>query len=174
VVEPEPHFAAGADVVVGNGALPEVAPGIGLRFAAAAAAFSAELRATLWMSRSAASPASNSAGGSFYLADGAVAACARARRERTLSPGLCVGGSVVRLHGAGYGVSNPGQASAWWTAAFGEANLRVGITSRNAVRLAAQVVAPLGNPNFELAGVGHVFKPTPIWLRGTLGWELHF
>ena len=33
---------------------------------------------------------------------------------------------------------------------------------------------PLGRPSFELAGVGHVFEPATIWLRGTLGWELHF
>ncbi|HMF44889.1 MAG TPA: hypothetical protein VKQ32_29655, partial [Polyangia bacterium] len=68
----------------------------------------------------------------------------------------------------------PSEATAWWTAALGEANLRLRIGSRNAARLAAQVVVPLGRPSFELAGVGHVFEPATIWLRATLGWELHF
>ncbi len=174
MVEPEPHFAVGADVVVGTGALPSVAPGLGLRLAAGGAALSAELRASIWMSRSAASTASDSAGGAFTLADGAVAGCARARSTRRLSPGVCVGWSLVRLHGSGYGVSNPGEASAWWNATFAEASLRLRVAPRNVVRLAAQAVIPLGNPDFELAGVGHVFKPASIWLRGTLGWELHF
>jgi hypothetical protein len=173
-VEPERHFAVGADVVVGNGALPGVAPGLGLRFAAGGSALSAELRASLWASRSTASTTDANAGGSFYLADGSVAGCARARRDRLLSPGACVGVSLVRLHGTGYGVTDPGTASAWWTAGLAEVSLRLAISPANAVRLAAQLVVPLGNPNFELAGLGHVFQPAAIWLRGTLGWELHF
>ena len=117
----------------------------------------------------------DSAGGSFDLADGAVAGCARARRDRRLSPGVCVGASLVRLHGTrlrrqpsgrrrppGGPPRSPRRACAF------------GVSPRNAVRLAAQVVVPLGSPNFELAGVGHVFEPASIWLRGTLGWELHF
>jgi hypothetical protein len=71
-------------------------------------------------------------------------------------------------------VGYPTDTSAWWTAAFAEANLRVRLSPLNAVRLAAQVVVPLGRPSFELAGVGHVFESATIWLRGTLGWELHF
>jgi hypothetical protein len=82
-----------------------------------------------------------------------------------------VAGSITRI---GYGVSNPGEATAWWNAAFAEASLRLRVAPRNAVRLAAQGVVPLGNPDFVLAGVGHVFQPASIWLRGTLGWELHF
>jgi hypothetical protein len=171
---PERRFAVGADVVVGSGALPEIAPGIGLRFAAAAGALSAELRASIWASRSTESPSAPGTGGSFNLADGAIAGCARARRDRRLAPGVCVGASVVRLHGTGYGVTDPDDAAAWWTVAFAEANLRIRLTPGNAVRLAAQGLVPLGRPNFALDGVGHVFQPASFWLRGTLGWELHF
>ena len=92
----------------------------------------------------------------------------------SLSPGVCAGASLVRLHGRGYGVGYPADASAWWTAAFAEANLRARLSPLNAVRLAAQVVVPLGRPSFELAGLNQVFEPATIWLRGTLGWELHF
>lgn len=174
-VERARRFSAGADVVVGSGALPDVAPGFGVRFAAGASSpFSVELRASVFMSRSTASASDPTKGGSFDLMDGALAGCARARRDRRLSPGACAGASVVRLHGAGYGVTSPDDASAWWTAAFAEANLRVRITPRNALRAAAQAVFPLGRPDFALAGVGQVFEPDAIWLRGTLGWELHF
>jgi len=135
---------------------------------------SAELRASIWASRSTESPSAPGTGGSFDLADGAIAGCARARRDRRLSPGACVGASVVRLHGSGYGVTDPDDESAWWTAAFVEASLRIRLTPGNAVRLAAQGVVPLGRPNFALGGVGQVFEPASFWLRGTLGWELHF
>jgi hypothetical protein len=161
-------------VLVGSGALPGVAPGIGIRFAAAAAALSAELRASLWASRSTASASDPTAGGSFDLAEGSVAACARALRDWRLSPGACAGASVVRLHGSGFGIGYPTDATAWWSAAFVEANLRAQLTSMNAIRLAAGAAMPLGRPTFEIAGVGHVFEPASIWLRGTLGWELHF
>jgi len=160
--------------MVGDGGQPGVAPGVGLRFAIGVAALSAELRASLWMSRSTASAADAAAGGKFQLFDASAAVCARAFHEGILAPGICLGTSAERLHGTGFGVGYPGEASAWWSAAFAEGNLRVRVGSRNAARLAAQVVVPVGRPSFDLAGVGHVFEPATIWLRGTLGWELHF
>ena len=87
-VEPERHFAVGADVVVGNGALPGVAPGLGIRLAAGGSALSAELRASLWASRSIASTTDANAGGSFTWrtgrspvarAYGAIGCCRPAR-----------------------------------------------------------------------------------------------
>jgi hypothetical protein len=172
--EPRRRFVAGADVLAGTGALPRFAGGFGLRFAVSAAALSAELRGSIWMSRSTTSTSDPTSGGTFDLIDGAIAGCARAAFDETFSPGACAGVSLVRLHGVGYGVGYPGDAVAWWTAALGEVNVRARVSSRNAVRLAAQVVVPLGRPSFAIAGVGHVFEPAPIWLRGTLGWELHF
>jgi hypothetical protein len=171
--EPERRFAVGADLLVGSGALPGFATGFGLHVAAGAA-LSAELRASLWLSRSAATTEDPGAGGTFDLMDASAAGCARRGHGQPLSPGLCAGASIVRLHGTGYGVGFPSEASAWWTSAFAEANLRVGISALNAVRLAAGVAVPLGRPNFVLAGVGQVFEPASIWLRATLGWELHF
>jgi hypothetical protein len=172
--EAEQRFAAGADVVVGTGALPGVAPGIGLRFAAAAGAFAAEARASLWLSRSTAAPADATTGGSFDLVDVALAGCASARRAQRVSPRACAGASLVRVAGSGYGVSEPGSASAFWSAAFIEASLRVRVTPRNAVRLGLQGLASLGRPSFALDGVGTVFRPDAFWARATLGWELHF
>ncbi|HEY5449630.1 MAG TPA: hypothetical protein VIQ54_12825, partial [Polyangia bacterium] len=166
--------AVGVDGMVGDGGQPGVAPGVGLRFAIGVAALSAELRASLWMSRSTASAADAAAGGKFQLFDASAAVCARAFHEGILAPGICLGTSAERLHGTGFGVGYPGEASAWWSAAFAEGNLRVRVGSRNAARLAAQVVVPVGRPSFDLAGVGHVFEPATIWLRGSLGWELHF
>jgi hypothetical protein len=171
--EPERHFAIGVDVMIGSGALPGLAGGFGLRVAASAAALSGELRGSVWPSRSTAS-VDPTKGGTFDLIDGSAAGCARAGHDQILSPGVCAGASVVRLHGRGYGVGYPADTSAWWTAAFAEANLRARLSSLNAVRLAAQIVVPLGRPSFALAGVGQVFEPATIWLRGTLGWELHF
>ena len=161
-------------MLVGTGALPRTTPGFGVRLVAGIAMLSAELRASVWMSAATASREEANAGGTFSLADGAAAVCARAAHDAIVSPGLCTGVSLVRLHGVGYGVGYPGEATAWWSAAFAEANLRGRVTTRNAVRLAAQVVVPFGRPNFALDGVGRVFEPAAIWLRGTLGWELHF
>jgi hypothetical protein len=172
--EPERRFAIGVDVVVGRGALPGFAGGFGLRLAAGAGALSGELRGSFWPSRSTASADDPVAGGTFDLVDGSAAGCVRARHDQIVSPGACAGASLVRLHGRGYGVGYPTETSAWWTAAYAEANLRARLSPLNAVRLAVQAVVPLGRPSFELAGVGQVFEPATIWLRATLGWELHF
>ncbi len=170
----EDRFAAGAEVVVGSGALPGIAPGIALRFAAARQALSAEVRAGISMSRSTPSPADADAGGTFDLLDATLAGCARAWRTRRVSPGACTGVTLVRVHGSGYGVTDPGDAAAWWNAGLAEANLRLRFSPRNAVRLAAQALFSPWSPRFALAGVGRVFEPAPVWLRGTLGWEVHF
>ena len=122
--ERERRFAVGLDVMAGTGALPDFAGGFGLRLAVGAAALSAELRGSFWPSRTTASVSDPAAGGSFDLVDGSAAGCARGRHDQLLSPGACAGASLVRLHGSGYGVGYPTQASAWWTAAFAEANLR--------------------------------------------------
>jgi len=161
-------------VLVGTGAVPGFAGGFGLRFAASASALSAELRGTFWPSHSTAAANDSGAGASFALADGSIAGCARAAHNQILSPGVCAGGSLVRLYGSSYGVGYPGDESALWTAAFADATLRARVSSRNAVRFAASVVVPIGRPSFDIKGVGHVFEPATIWLRGTLGWELHF
>jgi hypothetical protein len=160
--------------MVGSGALPGFAGGFGLRLAAGASALSGELRGSIWPARSIASTSDSAAGGTFDLIDASAAGCARALHDRSFAAGVCAGASLVRLHGSGYGVGYPTDTTAWSTAAFAEANLRVRVSALNAVRLAAQAVVPLGRPSFELAGVGHVFEPETIWLRATLGWELHF
>lgn len=170
----ERRFGAGADLLLGTGALPGVGPGVGLRFVAARGGISAELRGSIWMGQSTSSPSDPAAGGSFDLVDVAAAGCVRARREHRVSPGACVGGVVARMHATGFGVSDPGAAAAWWTAAFVEGNVRLRLTPRNAVRIGAQGLVSLGRPAFALAGVGPVFQPASIWLRGMLGWELIF
>lgn len=168
------QIAAGVEFLLGTGALPSVAPGVGVRLAVKHGAFSGEIRGGMWAERTVASLSDGATGGSFRLLDVGVAACVSARRDRRLSPAVCAGAAVSRLSGTGYGVTDPGAASAWWNAAFVEGSVRLRVTMRHGLRLAAQTLTSLGRPAFALAGVGPVFQPAWIWVRGTIGWEVIF
>lgn len=175
---PEPprtsRFALGAAILIGSGEMPDGAMGLGARFAAGGGTFSAQLRGDLWFPRDASSAAKPSAGGSFDAVDVGLGACLTARPDRRLGPNLCAGAAVTGTHAAGFGVNNPGAATAIFAGAFLEGALRVKLTMRNALRLGVEGLVPFERPSFALAGVGAVFRPAPIWLRGSLGWELNF
>lgn len=172
---PPGPVSAGADVLVGTGLLPGGAvTGIGLRLGWSRAIFTAELRGGAWAGRSAASGLDGSAGGSFALVDLDAAGCATARRHRRVAPGACLGVTVWRGTGSGYGVSNPETATAWWAGGFAEGNVRLRLSTRNAVRLAVAAFLPFGRPIFALDGIGAVWQPAAFGARGTAGWELNF
>ena len=172
--EPERHFAIGVDVMVGSGAFPASPAVSGCGFAAGAAALSAECAASLWLSRSTASPAGPGRGRHVRPRRCSVAGCARARHDERVSPGVCAGASVVRVHGRGYGVGYPADTSAWWTAAFAEASLRVRVSPLNAVRLRHRAWSRWAARLSSCRAWVTFSEPATIWLRGTLGWELHF
>ena len=167
-------FLVGVDGAVGTGLLPQTAAGLQLRLGWGIGLFGAELRATGSTSTTGLSPSNPGAGGTFDLADLAAAGCARFLAARRLSPGACLGGAVMRLHGTGFGVSEPGEATAWWPGAFFEASLRLRVTTRHALRVAAEALVPIGRPTFALEGLGTVWRPDALAARGTLGWEVHF
>jgi hypothetical protein len=164
----------GADVAVGGGALPGAAAGVGLRLGAGRGHVQALLRGNVWASRRASSAADTSAGGSFDLLDVGLGACVRAWREHRVSPGLCAGAALLRTHASGFGVTNPGEATAWWNAAFLGGDLCVMLSQKNGLHIGVEALAFGGRPTFSLAGVGSVYRPAPIAARGTLGWEVHF
>jgi hypothetical protein len=180
VVAPAPpppsprRFGAAVDVLAGTGTLPGVAPGFGLRFSAGGGALFAQLRGAFWLSQRETIAADSNAGGSFSLIDVGLAGCGRLRRERRLSPGLCLGAAVLRSHGSGFGVSAPTEATALWSAAFLETHLRIMISARNAARLAVEAIVPFGRPTFALMDVGPVFQPSASGVRGAVGWEVYF
>jgi hypothetical protein len=170
-----PRFAAGIDLLVGTGVLPGGATaGLGGRLVWFWRALSIEGRANFWRAGSATSPGDASTGGAFERADGAVAGCATARRARRVSPGICLGVSLSRAHGSGFGVSDPSAATGWWTGGLVEGNVRFRPTARNAVRVAIEGFAPFGRPTFALEGIGPVWTPAAFGARATLGWELNF
>jgi hypothetical protein len=172
---PPGPLSTGADLLVGTGLLPGGAvTGVGLRLGWTRAMFTAELRGGAWAGRSAASAVDGSAGGSFELIDLDLAGCATARRSRRIAPGACIGATLWRGTGSGYGVTDPGSATAWWTGGFAEGNVRLRLTARNAVRLAIGAFLPFGRPVFALSGIGAVWQPAAFGARGMAGWELNF
>jgi hypothetical protein len=85
---------------------------LGLRLGWSRGAIGIEARGHLWVSRSSAREDEPAYGGAFDLFDVGVGACAAARREHVVSPGACAGYTLLRSEGRGYGVSDPGAATA--------------------------------------------------------------
>jgi hypothetical protein len=168
------HFGIAVDALAGTGTLPGIAPGVGIRFSVGGGHLFAQLRGSFWLSQTERLASDPNAGGSFSLIDAGLAGCGRLRPDRRLSPGLCAGAVVLRSHGSGFGVSNPQEATALWSAAFLEAHLRITISERNALRLAAEALIPFGRPTFALMEVGPVFQPSASGVRGAVGWEVYF
>jgi len=165
----------GVDVLVATGLLPGgAAPGLGLRLGLGSGVLSVAAGASIWPQRSAQSPLLGGAGGTFDLVDADLAGCATARRGRRVALGACLGVIVWRGTGSGTGVSDPATATAYWSGAFGEGNVRLHLTLRNALRLGAGAFVPFGRPTFALGGVGPVWQPAQFGARGTAGWELNF
>src|SRR6266540_4083829 len=171
---PVGRFALGLNGFLGSGLLPgAVVPGVGLRIAWGRE-ISIEVRGNLWLSRNSETTADPTVGGSFDLIDVGAGACVSARRDSRVSPGACLGGSVLRSEGRGFGVSNPERETAWWSGAYVEADVQLRAAPRHALRISVEAMVPLGRPTFALRGVGPVWQPSVFGARGTLGWELHF
>ena len=171
---PARRFTVGAALSVGLGALPGPAVGVGGRATAGGPHLAALLRGNVWGERRAASPADASAGGTFDLLDVGAGACARGQPLEAVWLGLCGGATLLWSRGAGYGVTNPGQATSLWGAAFFGPEARVLVTRRSGLHLEIETLVPAARPTFRLAGVGTVYEPAAIAWRASAGWEVHF
>jgi hypothetical protein len=87
---------------------------------------------------------------------------------------LCLGGAVVRLHGQSSGVSNPGQATAFWPEGLLTAAGHLRLTSAMRLHLAAELHGLGSRPDFAILGLGSTYRPAPVNLRGALGIDVLF
>jgi hypothetical protein len=165
----EPMFSVGVDGVVDAGSLPAWAYGGRLTFGVATSHASLELRSTLWLPRTQVSASSPSAGGRFTMAEQAIALCGGSDRTRRLAVGVCAGPALVWMRGTGFGVTDPGSASALWPAAFVEGAAQIGLTRGLALRAAVGASASWLTPTFAIRQVGTIHTPHAGVARAALG-----
>jgi hypothetical protein len=111
-------------------------------------------------------------GGRFQLALGAGLACYAPRWGRWTAL-ACGGGELGRLAGTG-NVVRPETGTVLWRALRVDAGMTVAIGANTAILLRAGVVRPLVRPEFVLDESQLVYRPSPVALRLTAGFELGF
>jgi hypothetical protein len=155
-----------------DGALPAATSGgalaLGWRFTRSRA----ELRASLFSSRTGSVAAFPDTGGRLSLASLAARACGLG--GWTLSLGPCAGAGVDRLHGTGTGPITTADATSY--APF----LSLGFQGEwrmsrwVAATLAVDGAIPLVRARFSVENVGLVHEAAPVSLRGAAGLEVRF
>jgi hypothetical protein len=162
-----------AAFLAGVGTLPGLEVGYGLHIGLAAEPVLLELRMVLWLPKTAHTNDLPGAGGKFWLGELASAACLRAGQGwfRTDS---CAGPRLLQMQADGFGVTDPGQATARWGGAFLEQAAVATLTSRARVRASAQLLWPFSRPAFAIENVGEIHRPAPLAARTALAFELSF
>lgn len=173
-VRHDPTFSVALDGVVDSGSLPAWAYGARATVGLLARHGSLDLRSTFWLPRTKASPSFAGAGGQFALAEAAIALCAGSDRSRTLAAGVCVGPAVEWMRGEGFGVTDPGSASALWPAAFVDGAVQIGLSRELALRAGVGAIAGWGIPTFAIRQVGTIHAPHAVAARATLGLSYGF
>jgi len=111
---------------------------------------------------------------SFYRLESVLQLCASTPSDRRLGAALCLGGAVVRLHGHSAGVSDPGQATAYWPEALLAGSGQLRLTAATRLRLGAGLHGLGSRPDFAILGLGSVYRPAAYNVRGTLGLDVLF
>jgi hypothetical protein len=111
---------------------------------------------------------------SFQRLEATLAVCASTSTDRRLGVALCVGGAVVRVRGRSAGVSDTGQATAYWPEAILASAARLALTTALHLRLAAEIHGLGDRPDFAILGLGSVYRPAAYHVRGALGLDVNF
>jgi len=166
------RLSAGADFVLGTGSLPGAAKGVALRLAFETTHFDLTARVGGWLPRRAGSELLPGAGANLYLLEAGLGGCGHTRGR--LSAQACAGLALARLHGQSFGVTDPGDSTAWWPLAFVEAAGRLHLGSRLRLRVGAEARGWPAQPRFVIGGLGEIYRPRSYNLRAGLGIELLF
>jgi hypothetical protein len=160
-----------AAFLAGVGTLPGLEGGYGLHLGFALEPIIAELRMALWLPKTAHSNDLPESGGRFWLGELASAACLRAG-QGWFRMDSCAGPGLLQMQARGFGVTDPGQATARWGAVFLEQAAVAALTSRARVRASAQLLWPFSRPVFAIENLGQIHRPAPLAARAGLAFEL--
>jgi hypothetical protein len=165
-------FAVGLSAAGEVGALPSATVGIGLTGALLLPYVRFELEGDAWLPERETTSTRPDTGGQFTFLSGALSGGPRLFVGRVeLVP--CVGMDLGFMHASGYGVTQPGRASALWRAPLGGVLLIVS-TRRIGFRFELVALVPLDRPRWILEEVGEVGQTGVIGGRAEAGAELRF
>jgi hypothetical protein len=164
----------GLGAVLASGVLPGSAAGLAARIFYRRGSWALAFELTGFLPDEQSAPVLPQASASFYRLESALQLCVSTPSDRRLGAGVCLGGVVVRLHGQSAGVSNPGQAAAWWPEASLACSGQIRLTAATRLRLAADLHGLGNRSDFDILGLGSVYRPAAYNVRGILGLDVFF
>lgn len=171
---PRPGLGVGIGGVWATGVLPSAAAGLSASVFYQRGIWALAFLMTGFLPDDRGAPVLRQASASFYRLESALQLCAGSSTERRVGAVLCLGGAVVRLHGQSAGVSDPGQATAYWPEASLAGAGRLRLTGATHLRLAADLHGLGGRPDFAIAGLGSVYRPAAYNVRAIVGVDVFF
>ncbi len=173
-VRPRPGHGLGIGAVWATGVLPSAAAGLSATVFYQRGIWALAFLMTGFLPDDREAPILRQASASFYRLESALQLCAGSSTDRRVGGALCLGGALVRLHGQSTGVSDPGQATAYWPEASLAGLGRLRLTAATQLRLGADLHGLGGRPDFAIAGLGNVYRPAAYNLRAILGVDVFF
>jgi hypothetical protein len=171
-----PHSGLGLGLasVWASGVLPNFAKGLSARLFYQRGMLAAACEVTGFLPEEQSAPVLPKASASFFRLESALLLCATTPSNQRLGVALCLGGAIVRLHGESTGISAPGQATAYWPEALLASSGQVRLTAGTRLRLAFDLRGLGSRPDFDILGLGSVFRPAAYNVRGILGLDVLF
>jgi hypothetical protein len=166
----QPYAIAFGGVSIGEVPAPSPLAGVGLGLRSGA--FSADAEG-FWVASQTKLLEGTSKGGRIGLWGAGVSACYSPLQQLVRLSG-CLAAQAGAWHSRGEGVTAPTEQSDWWLAGVGRLMAGARLTPQLGLFLSADMVIPARRPHFKLAGVGEVFRPSPLTERISGGLELSF
>jgi len=113
-------------------------------------------------------PSAASMGGKLWSGSLALLGCWSFRRQ-ALSAGPCIGASVTRLEGDGFGIAHPQTAVVYFGSPLAAAHLDWRIDARFALRLLVMGLVPIDRPRVFIDDLGDVHHPASVHGRAQIG-----
>lgn len=172
--QPRHTLGVGIDALLATGVLPRWAEGLALRVFYGKGLILVAAQIAGFLPQRVDAPVWPKATASFIRLDSALQACATTPSDRRLGAMLCLGGSLVRLHGRSAGVSDSDEATGYWIEAAAEASVHMQVTAHLRLRLAGDLRGLGGRPDMAIMGLGSVYRPAAVNFRGALGADFLF
>lgn len=160
-------FAAGA-----AGTLPSFGLGAGLAGGVTFTALRAELGVALYAPQRA--EIGGGVGGDFTLATANARGCIALVGGTRFELAPCLGVSLDRLAGDGFGATTTTSQVAWIAGPSVGGLASVSLTRALALRATVEAVLPASRQPFVIGNVGSVHRPAGLFGRGQVGAELRF
>ncbi|HKY38207.1 MAG TPA: hypothetical protein VJN18_19830 [Polyangiaceae bacterium] len=157
----------------GVNVMPHLAWGAGVSLAVERRRLSAGIDVQYWGKQRQASDPRPDAGADFQRYSAGLRGCYRFLGGRLRLDG-CGGLELIRLHGRGYGVDEPSSGSQAWIAPFFGSSIAWQVRPWLHLVARSELSFPLLRHDFELGGIGLVYRLPPVGQRLGMGIALPF